>query len=158
MEVAPEDREKKRLIVYFSFKVMPPATFQRLMENVLSDPTYLDDIIIFSSSIDEHLERLAEVLNRLRNAGLKLKPAKCHLLKKSLGHVSDKGIEMDPAKVKCILDWPTPVRSSDNLSVWPPTTGNLSKILQKSLPLCITWPTRAKDGLAMINASKLSTF
>ena len=85
----------------FQFKVMPfgltnaPATFQRLMERVLKGLhwstclVYLDDIIIFSKTIDEHLERLAEVFSRLRDAGLKLKPAKCHLLKRCvhyLGH------------------------------------------------------------------------
>ena len=79
---------------------------------------YLDDIIVFSRTIiDKHLERLAEILSRLRDAGMKLKPAKCHLLKKSvhyLGHVvSKKGIETDPEKVKCIGDWPTPVSSKE---------------------------------------------
>ena len=78
---------------------------------------YLDNIIVFSKMIEEHLERLAQVLSRLRDAGLKLKPTKCHLFKKSvhyLGHViSEKGIETDPEKVKCIRDWPTPMSSKE---------------------------------------------
>ncbi len=42
---------------------------------------YLDDILIVSSTFEEHLERLREVLTRLRKAGLRLKPGKCHFLK-----------------------------------------------------------------------------
>ena len=57
---------------------------------------YLDDIIIFSQTVEEHLQRLAEVLRRLKDAGLKIKPGKCQLLSKSvqyLGHiVSEKAI------------------------------------------------------------------
>ena len=105
VDVVPKDREKTAFATpdnLFQFKVIPfglsnaPATFQLLMGKVLSGLhwstclVYLDDIIIFSRTIEEHLERLAEVLGRLRDAGLKLKPAKCHLLRKSvhyLGHV-----------------------------------------------------------------------
>lgn len=69
---------------------------------------YLDDIIVLSRTIDGYLERLAKILSCLQDAGLKLKPAKRHLLKKSvhyLGHVvSEKGIGTDPEKVKCIRD------------------------------------------------------
>ena len=60
-----------------------PATFQKLMEQVLYDlnnkicAIYLDDILIWSSSLDEHLERLDAVFKRLAEAGLKLKPSKC---------------------------------------------------------------------------------
>ena len=146
VEVVPEDHKKTAFATpdgLFQFKVMPfglsnaPATFQRLMEKVLRDLhwstclVYLDDIIIFSRTIEEHVERLGEILFHLRNAGLKLKPTKCHLLKKSvhyLGHVVlEEGIEIDPGKVRCILDGlpRSTVRSSDNLSEWPPTTGNL---------------------------------
>ena len=81
------------------------------MERVLSGLHWttclaLDDIIIFSETIDEHLQRLAEVLKCLRDARLKLKPSKYHLLCKivhHLGHViSEKGVETDPEKVRCI--------------------------------------------------------
>ena len=95
-----------------------PGTFQRLMEQILKGlhwsvcPVYLDDIVVFSRTTEEHLIRLAEVFTRLRNANLKLKPSKCYLLQKSvkyLGHVvSAKWVETDPAEVKCIAEWPTP--------------------------------------------------
>jgi len=94
------------------------ATFQRLMDIVMSGLhldvclVYLDDIIIFSKSIDEHLERLMRVLDRLRSAGLKLKPEKCALFKRSvtfLGHVvSQARIATDPVKTKAVAEWPTP--------------------------------------------------
>ena len=106
----------------YTLKVMPfglcnaPATFQRSMELILkglnwtSCLVYLDDIIIFSKSIDEHLQRLKEVLSRLELANLKIKPEKCKLFQTSvkyLGHiVSDRGIHTDPEKVSTIQNWP----------------------------------------------------
>ena len=60
-----------------------PATFQRLMESCLREMhlnwciIYLDDVIIFSKTPEEHIERLQAVLQKLRSAGLKLKPSKC---------------------------------------------------------------------------------
>ncbi|KAL5516149.1 hypothetical protein EMCRGX_G001420 [Ephydatia muelleri] len=127
VEVCPEDREKTAFVTpygLFQFRVMPfgltnaPATFQRLMEEVLSGLhwttclVYLNDILIFSATIEDHLVRLRDVLDRLKNAGLKIKPSKCHLMRKSikyLGHVvSEHGIKTDPEKTRCVADWPTP--------------------------------------------------
>ena len=108
----------------YQFKVMPfgltnaPATFQRLMERVLSSLQwqicliYIDDIIIFSQTLDEHITRLDEILRRLRKAGLKLKPKKCDLFQHKvtyLGHVvGQDGIETDPSKIDKIKEWPEP--------------------------------------------------
>lgn len=70
-----------------------PTTFQRLMNTVLEDMNlsevlvYLDDIIVFSSTIDEHLTRLERVFTRLRQHGLKLKPSKCHLLQQQVQYL-----------------------------------------------------------------------
>ena len=73
---------------------------------------YLDDIIVWSATFDEHLYHLRQVFDRIRKAGLKLKPAKCQFLKKRvtfLGHVmSCKGIETDPEKTRAVDEWPTP--------------------------------------------------
>ena len=95
-----------------------PGTFQRAMERCLGDlnhkicVVYLDDIIIFSQTIDEHKERLKQVLDRLTLHGFKLKPSKCKLLQariKYLGHViSEEGIETDPAKIETVKNWSTP--------------------------------------------------
>ena len=70
-----------------------PSTFQRLMQLVLAGLqwsvclVYLDDIIIYSRSIAEHLYRLRLVLQRLRHGGLKIKPSKCHFLNKSVKYL-----------------------------------------------------------------------
>ena len=113
----------------YQFCVMPfgltnaPATFQRLMERVLAGLqwqtclVYIDDIIIFSRTVDEHLERLNEVFSRLRSAQLRLKPKKCTLFRKKvkyLGHeVSETGIETDPEKIAAVQNWPRPKDVSD---------------------------------------------
>ena len=72
----------------------------------------LDDIIVFSRTVEDHLDKLREVLSRLGSAGLKIKPSKCHLLQSSicyLGHVvSAEGIKTDPEKIRSVSDLPTP--------------------------------------------------
>ena len=108
----------------WTWKVLPfgltsaPATFERLMEQVLKGLQwktlllYLDDVIVYSPDIDSHLDRLAEVLDRFRAAGLKLKPAKCELLQQQvsyLGHVvSAQGVATDPEKLEAVKDWKIP--------------------------------------------------
>jgi len=73
---------------------------------------YLDDIILYSATLEQHLERLVAVMERLRGAGLKLKPEKCSLFQRSvsfLGHViSGDGIGTDPQKTQLVAEWPTP--------------------------------------------------
>ncbi|PIK38608.1 Septin-8-A [Apostichopus japonicus] len=95
-----------------------PATFQRLMEMCMGDLNlqqclvYLDDIIIFSHTFEEHLERLKAVFQRLEDYGLKVKPSKCQLLRKRvkyLGHIiSEEGVETDPSKIEALQTWPVP--------------------------------------------------
>ena len=70
-----------------------PATFQRLMENYLGDLhlnwciIYLDDIIIYSKTPQEHLERLEAVFEKISKAGLKLKPSKCEFFKPEITYL-----------------------------------------------------------------------
>jgi transposase InsO family protein len=100
-----------------------PATFQRLMDRVLSNLNwtsclvYLDDILVIGKTVEETMERLEGVLDRLRDAGLKLKPGKCFLFQKELtylGHViSGEGIQTDKTKIQNILDWPEPRNVKD---------------------------------------------
>ena len=95
-----------------------PATFQRLMHDCLGELNmnwcivYLDDIIIFSDTKEEHLKRLEAVFQKLCAAGLKLKPSKCFLFREEieyLGHVvSGKGISTNPKKIEAVSKWPTP--------------------------------------------------
>ncbi|KAL5004549.1 hypothetical protein ScPMuIL_018005, partial [Solemya velum] len=77
----------------YHFNVLPfglcnaPSSFERLMERVLSRLhwkiclIYIDDIIIYSQTFDQHMDRIQQVLDCLHEAGLKLKPQKCHLFK-----------------------------------------------------------------------------
>ena len=95
-----------------------PATFQRLMESCLGDLhlqqciIYLDDIIIFSKTPSDYLERLRAVFLKLEKANLRLKPSKCEFFRERieyLGHIVSKaGIETNPKKIQKVLDWPVP--------------------------------------------------
>ena len=73
---------------------------------------YLDDIIVFSKTVPEHLTRLRILFDKLRCANLKLKPSKCNILRDKitfLGHVVSKvGIETDPEKTRSVDEWPRP--------------------------------------------------
>ena len=114
-----DSKEKTAFITdsgLYQFNVMSfgltnaPATFQRYMDAVLaglkwnSILVYLDDIIIFSPSFEQHVLDLRAVFVRLQNANLRLKASKCMFCKnqiKYLGHIiSADGIQMDPAKIK----------------------------------------------------------
>ena len=89
-----------------------PATFQRLMEHCMGAMNlkkcliFLDDILVFSSNFEEHLERLEAVFSRLQQHGLKLKPSKCEFFKNRvqyLGHVvSESGVQTDPEKINAL--------------------------------------------------------
>jgi hypothetical protein len=108
----------------YQFKVMPfglvnaPATFQRLMERVLSGLSweevlvYLDDVMVFGKDFDTTLVNLEKMLSRLRRANLRLKATKCHWFRKTvnfLGHiVGPEGVRCDPAKVQAVQNWHQP--------------------------------------------------
>ena len=95
-----------------------PATFQRLMESCLGELNlswciiYLDDIIVFSQTLEEHLVRLQAVSDKLKAAGLKLKPSKCELFKKQINYlgqvVGQGGVATDSDKIKAVTEWPRP--------------------------------------------------
>jgi hypothetical protein len=95
-----------------------PATFMRVMNDVLRPflddcvIVYLDDILIFSKSREEHVKHVKQVLDVLRKEKLFLKMSKCEFGKTSLiylGHIVGGGeLKIDPSKVKVILEWPKP--------------------------------------------------
>jgi hypothetical protein len=108
----------------FEWMVMPfglcnaPATFMRVMNDVLRHflddcvIVYLDDILIFNKSREEHVKHVKQVLDVLRKEKLFLKMSKCEFGKTSLiylGHIVGGGeMKIDPSKVKVILEWPKP--------------------------------------------------
>lgn len=127
MQVKEEDRPKTAFSTHhgqFQWNVMPfgltngPVSFTRLMNLALSGLTwthclvYLNDIIVWAPTFEEHIHRLRLVFNRIGAAGLKLK-LKCRFLRKEvafLGHVvSADGIKTDPEKVESVKTWPVPL-------------------------------------------------
>ena len=127
VEMSEEDRAKTAFSTHeglYEFKVMPfglcnaPATFQRLMDLVLSGIqwssclVYIDDIVIVRKTVQNHLDNLQLVLDRIKRAGLWLKPSKCHLFQKEilyLGHrITRDGVATDPGKIDAVRKWAVP--------------------------------------------------
>ena len=139
----PMDEESKQYTAFtlgsmglYECKSMPfglcntPSTFQRLMQNCLGELNltyyliYLDDVIVFSEMLEEHLQRMGVAFDHLREHSLKLKPSKCNVFKPKINylahHVSQKGVL--PSKknlesiAQCLLpDTNTKVKSSAGL-------------------------------------------
>ena len=95
-----------------------PPTFQRLMLNCLGELNltycliYLDDVIVFSHTEEEHLHRMRVIFDRLREHGLKLKPSKCEVFKTEINylahHVSKKGVQPSKKNLESIAECPPP--------------------------------------------------
>ena len=127
IQLHPTAREKTAFVTHnglYEFLVMPfgltnsGASFQRLMGHILRGLEYrfaliyIDDIIIFSKSVEEHLAYLEEVFRRLRDANVKLNPKKWSFVKQKveyLGHVvTPDGVIPNPEKVRVVRDFPVP--------------------------------------------------
>ena len=127
----PMDEESKQHTAFtlgsmglYECKSMPfglcnaPPTFQRLMLNCLGELNltycliYLDDVIIFSQTEEEHLERMRVVFDHLHEDGLKLKPSKCDVFKTEINylahHVSKKGVLPSKKNLEAIAECPPP--------------------------------------------------
>lgn len=127
IEMASEDIPKTAFNVengHYEYVRLPmglknaPATFQRVMDNTLKGLqndiclVYMDDIVIFSVSLQEHIINLRKVFQRLRETNLKIQLDKSEFLKKEvafLGHiVTPDGVKPNPDKIKAILNYPIP--------------------------------------------------
>jgi hypothetical protein len=114
---------------HYEYLVLPmglsnaPSTYQAVMNNVFRDMLgkhvliYLDDIMVYSRTPEEHELHLKMVLERLREHNLQAKASKCEFYQaniKFLGHVVGvDGIQVDPSKIVAIHDWPVPKTVSD---------------------------------------------
>ena len=120
----PEDMEKTAFSSHlglFQYNVMPfglcnaPATFEAMMETLLSDLlwkkclVYLDDVVVFGKTFAECLSNLEEVIKRILDNGLKLKPKKCNLFKNTITYlgriISPEGVKADPKKLESVESW-----------------------------------------------------
>jgi hypothetical protein len=114
---------------HFEYQVMPfglmnaPGSFQAFVNDTLRDylddfvVVYLDDILIYSDTLEEHTEHVKKVLQKLEAAGISLKLEKCAFDKQKIDFlgfvISTDGISMDPAKVAAIQEWATPKSAFD---------------------------------------------
>lgn len=127
VEMDESDKQKTAFVCplgFWEFDRMPqgvtnaPSTFQRLMERCMGDLNrkealvFIDDLIVFSDTLEQHESRLIQVLNRLKEYGLKLSSEKFKFFQNSvkyLGHiVSQHGVETDPQKIEALKTWPVP--------------------------------------------------
>jgi hypothetical protein len=109
---------------HYEFLVMPfgltnaPATFQQEMNDTFRDQlghfvvVFLDDILIYSRTLDEHSEHVRFVLQTLRDKHFYAKLSKCEFFKSSityLGHlITDQGLQIDPSRIEKVKLWPVP--------------------------------------------------
>lgn len=114
---------------HWQLKVLPqglkvsPAHFSRLMSLAVAGMDgvfhYLDDLVLFSDTIANHIKLLEKLLCRLREAHLKLNPNKCNFLRDELeylGHVINKdGLKPSPNKVKAVASFPIPQNADETL-------------------------------------------
>lgn len=109
---------------HYQYKVMPfgltnaPATFQHFINDTLFEyldifcTAFIDDILIYSDTLDEHKKHVRKVLQKLKSAALFLEPSKCQFHVQETTYlgliISPKGISMDPKKVSSVQSWETP--------------------------------------------------
>jgi hypothetical protein len=114
---------------HFEYQVMPmgltnaPATFQSMIDHTLRPYldrfafVYLDDILIYSKTLEEHRQHVRQVLQRLQDAELSVNPRKSefHVQKTVfLGFEITPGeIRMEPSKISAVRDWPTPTNQKE---------------------------------------------
>ena len=131
IKVHPDSQEKTAFTTHqglYEFSVMPfglrnaPATFQRTMQEVLRGlnpekgpdfvSVYIDDVLIFSRNLEEHVKHIQQVVQRVADCGLKLKPNKCHFARRQvefLGHVvTAEGLKPNAARVEAVSSYPVP--------------------------------------------------
>jgi hypothetical protein len=132
IEIDEADKHKTAFICelgLFEFNRMPfgltnaPSTFQRAMNNIFRTilykcvVVYLDDIIIYSKTFEDHLKHLAEVFSLLADAGMRLNRKKCEFFKKEIEYLgytcSREGITPNHKQIECVKNYPVPTNPKE---------------------------------------------
>jgi hypothetical protein len=111
------------LVMFFGL-TNSPATFQTMMNGIFEDlisegvvVVYLDDILVFTKTLEEHREVVRKVLHLLHKHNLFIKPEKCDFEQSSVEYlgvvISHNSVKMDPAKVAGVAEWPTPTNKKE---------------------------------------------
>lgn len=164
--IHPDDVEKTAFRTrygHFEFLVLPfgltnaPATFMHLMNQSFREfldefvLVFLDDILIFSKSLEEHEQHLRKVLSTLRKEKLYAKESKCEFFKHEvefLGHiVGQDGLRMMEDKVKGIMEWPTP-SSVTHVRSFLGAAGYYRKFIKDFSVIASPLSDLTKDGVA----------
>ena len=186
IRIKPEDIPKTAFRTrygHFEFRVLTfgftnaPATFQTLMNDIFRDMidvcviVYLDDILIYSRSKEEHQKHLNLVLQRLRDHELYAKRSKCDFGSTSVKYlgfvVSDQGIQPDPNKVRAIVEWKQPTSRTETRSFlglanfyrrfiknFSDIAAPLTDLTRTTVPF--QWNTQATESFKLLQ-SKLSS-
>lgn len=177
IEMNPKDIPKTAFSVeggHYEFIRMPfglknaPSTFQRVMDNILRELigkiclVYLDDIIIFGTSLQEHISNLELVFEKLRESNFKIQLDKSEFLRKEiefLGHiVSTEGIKPNPNKISAVKNFPIP-RTAKNLKSFLGLLGYYRKFIPNFAKLTKPLTVCLKKGMEIkLTESYVKTF
>ena len=165
IRIAPEDVPKTAFRTrygHYEFLVLPfgltnaPATFMHLMHQALRPLldecalVFLDDILIYSKTLEEHEQHVRRVLDALREQKLYAKESKCEFFKHEvefLGHrVGQDGVRMMEDKVEAIRAWPTP-RSVRDVRAFLGTAGYYRKFIRNFSAIAAPLSELTKDGV-----------
>ena len=113
----------------YEYLVMPfglcnaPATFQRWINRTLQwfidrcCIVYLDDVLIYSDSLEQHRQDVRTIINAIYQSGMRLEPSKCEFHQTEMEYlgciISQNGIKVDPIKTKAIRTWAKPIRKKE---------------------------------------------
>lgn len=155
-----------------------PVTFQRIMDNALQGLNrkicfvYLDYIIIFGNTLEEHNDNLIKLFNRLRKVGPKLQPDKCEYLRPELdflGHlITSEGVKPNLLKIEAITNFRTPRNITETQSFlgltgyyrkfiknYSTIAKPFTELTKKDIPF--KWTEKSNEAFNLLKASLCST-